>query len=200
MPPTDPKMLRPREILRSRTQQLHQNTESQLHWDQVFSSRSAYQRFLLAMLRITIPADEAINRQLSNQEPSWLADRRTSAWLVDDFRKIEDGAVSLDDTENVADFDFVDSLAQAAGVAYVLEGSAMGGAILARSLEERLHITADSGGKYLHGYGKQTGAHWGAVTSWLDAVLTEPAMIDNAVDAAAQTFSIFGQQLHEFRS
>ncbi|UUO05048.1 biliverdin-producing heme oxygenase [Blastopirellula sp. J2-11] len=199
MPPNDSKVVRARDRLRSSTQQLHQQTESQLHWDQVFSSRASYQRFLLAMLRIVIPADAAIDRQLVHLKPEWVSKRRTAAWLEEDLQNLGDSPPSRLSSTQAADFDFVDTLAKAAGVAYVLEGSAMGGAILAKSLDERLHISADNGGKYLYGYGKQTGSHWGAVTSWLDAVLTEEKQIEEAADAAARTFAIFGDQLSEFR-
>ncbi|MFI4876516.1 MAG: biliverdin-producing heme oxygenase [Blastopirellula sp. JB062] len=199
MPPTHSAPRRPREILRSRTQSLHQATEMQIGWGQIFASRANYLRFLGAMLRINLPAEIAIDRQIGATSPTWFDSRRTSAWLYDDLRQLSEAGFAQPPASDLADFDFVDSPATAAGVVYVLEGSALGGAILAKTLQQKLQITAENGGKYLHGYGKGAGAHWGEVTAWLDATLTDEASIDLAVDAAAKTFSIFGSQLNEFR-
>lgn len=190
MSPTNPTPVKPREILRAKTASLHQQTEQHLDWGSIFSSREGYGRFLQTMFRITAGADQAVERQWSENPPAWFADRRTSAWVAADLEQLQLAAP----TEQ-ADFQFADSPPKVAGVLYVLEGSALGGAILAKRLEQQLHISAENGGKYLNGYGKRTGEHWRQVIDWLDQVLAEPASLDAAIDAARQTFDLYAQQL-----
>ena len=75
--------------------------------------------------------------------------------------------------------------ARAWGVAYVIEGSRLGGQVLYRRLAEPL---APHPLRYLQGAGGQTGARWRAFLESLRAALDTPARIQAACDGAAWAF------------
>ncbi|KQP17639.1 biliverdin-producing heme oxygenase [Pseudorhodoferax sp. Leaf267] len=78
-----------------------------------------------------------------------------------------------------------DDPAFALGVAYVVEGSQLGGQVLLRRLRQS---GVDHGLRYLQGRGEATGAHWGAFLKALRARLTQPAEIAAACRGACWAF------------
>ena len=87
--------------------------------------------------------------------------------------------------------------AYALGVAYVIEGSQLGGAMLAK----RFHLAAPLGGiasgpapdratayTYLSGYGADTGVLWRRFLVFLDATVQTPAEIEAACRGAVDAF------------
>ncbi|MBB1603696.1 biliverdin-producing heme oxygenase [Variovorax sp. UMC13] len=76
------------------------------------------------------------------------------------------------------------------GLAYVLEGSRLGGRVLYRQLAERL---APHPLNYLQGAGEQTGARWKAFIAELDAQSFTPEAVRSACDGAVQAFELLLQ-------
>lgn len=90
--------------------------------------------------------------------------------------------------------------AAAWGSIYVMEGSALGGQFISRSLQAAgLH--EDGGASYFQGWGAATGAMWREVRTLLDAELDTPVAVAQACDAARQTFdtlsNLLESELHE---
>jgi len=54
----------------------------------------------------------------------------------------------------------LDQLAQAMGSLYVIEGSALGGRVIAPRLAQTLDLVPGRGASYFHGFGDETGAMW----------------------------------------
>ncbi len=78
---------------------------------------------------------------------------------------------------------------QAWGSLYVLEGSALGGQLIAAGLQRRLGIEAHNGGAYFNGCGKATAARWREYRQLAEAALQgRPRDEAAAVDAAVRTF------------
>ena len=73
------------------------------------------------------------------------------------------------------------------GVAYVIEGSQLGGQVLYRRLAEPLapHPLA-----YLQGAGRDTGAHWKAFLAALREQVASPAQVQAACDGAVAAFAL----------
>jgi heme oxygenase len=73
------------------------------------------------------------------------------------------------------------------GVAYVIEGSQLGGQVLYRRLAEPLapHPLA-----YLHGAGRDTGARWKGFLAELQQQLATPERVRAACDGAVQAFGL----------
>lgn len=76
------------------------------------------------------------------------------------------------------------------GVAYVIEGSQLGGQVLYRRLAEPLapHPLA-----YLQGHGRDTGPRWKAFLATLQQQVATPARIHSACDGAVQAFDLLLQ-------
>lgn len=54
----------------------------------------------------------------------------------------------------------IDGAGGALGSLYVMEGSTLGGQLVARHLDRLLGLAPDSGARYFAGYGAETGARW----------------------------------------
>ncbi|WP_406854421.1 biliverdin-producing heme oxygenase [Alsobacter sp. KACC 23698] len=80
----------------------------------------------------------------------------------------------------------LDDVEEAMGSLYVLEGSTMGGQVIAKSLERRLGL-AGPGATYFASYGRDVAARWRAFQDIL-ASLSSPAADDRIVCAALATF------------
>ena len=79
------------------------------------------------------------------------------------------------------------------GALYVLEGSTLGGRILARQVETVLNLTPGQGNAYFQGHGAATGALWKEVTAEIAAVPDDMSL--RVVDAARRTFAAFREAL-----
>lgn len=79
------------------------------------------------------------------------------------------------------------------GALYVLEGSTLGGRLLARHVEATLGLTPGQGNAYFHGHGAETGSLWGAVTAEIGAVPDKLA--EGLVHSARRTFAAFREAL-----
>jgi heme oxygenase len=89
----------------------------------------------------------------------------------------------------------LDSRAAALGCLYVLEGSTLGGQILARHFADALGLTPERGLSYHSGYGAETGQRWKEVQQLLRDGLRDPAQQGVAVKAARETFDAFHRWL-----
>jgi heme oxygenase (biliverdin-IX-beta and delta-forming) len=92
--------------------------------------------------------------------------------------------------------------AAALGSMYVMEGSALGGQLIARALAERLGIRADTGASYFHGWGAHTGRQWKAFRELAEQRLGGPAQAADRVAAgvaACATFAALGAAFTNMR-
>ena len=88
--------------------------------------------------------------------------------------------------------------AAAFGSLYVMEGSALGGQVIAPRLERHLNLKAESGAGYLAGWGPRTGAMWREFRERLEYEVggSERARAE-ACNAAKQTFDALGATFRE---
>ena len=86
----------------------------------------------------------------------------------------------------------VNGVAAACGVVYVMEGSTLGGQVIARHVGPALGVTAERGLRYFSGYGKDTGERWreasAAITRCADAQGSGAG--DVMIAAARETFML----------
>lgn len=180
-------LISPSASLRQSTEQLHRSVEAQIPWASYLSTVERYADLLSRLACLVTAADGAVEQQAAPDQP-WLTRRRTAAALEADLRALAARGVTPSTLYEPVDFAWVASPAAAAGVLYVLEGSALGAAHLSRIAARDLTITPADGGSYLAGYGQQAARHWREVRDWLDRTLAAPADLDTAVDAARRTF------------
>ncbi len=84
------------------------------------------------------------------------------------------------------------NLSSILGALYVVEGSALGGQLIYRQIQQTLHLDCDSGAAFFYGSGPQTGAVWKRFTAVLDQ---HAVQADLAVTAAIAMFHAFQQGL-----
>ena len=83
----------------------------------------------------------------------------------------------------------IQSIAEFAGRLYVVEGAALGGQVLARSLGGRWQLQRNSGLAFFTGSGVlETGRRWARVLTWLESVAQSGAKVRDMVAAASATF------------
>ena len=82
------------------------------------------------------------------------------------------------------------------GGMYVIEGSTLGGAIIAREVERRLGLTAETGCAYFRSYGRDTARMWKSFGAALLAA-SSPDTDDLIVATAGRTFDVMHDWLNE---
>ena len=100
------------------------------------------------------------------------------------------GLSDLERLPRCDDVPVIDSLAAALGCMYVLEGSSLGGRIITRHVRAKLGITEETGGRFFHGYGEQTGEMWRAFRASVSACPVTLAARETMVEAAIATFRL----------
>ncbi|MCO6044173.1 biliverdin-producing heme oxygenase [Aeoliella sp. ICT_H6.2] len=178
----------PSHTLRQATASAHHSVEQASSWTDIFASLDSYTAFLGRLRSLIAAAESAVEPHLAGAGP-WVQVRRRSSWIEEDLRCLSGLEPSADKRHGDGyDFDWVTSPAQAAGVCYVLEGSALGGVHLARQAQQLLGLEAE-GTRYLAGNGSQTAAVWKQVTDWLNRLLIEPKDQLSSQQAANATFA-----------
>lgn len=76
----------------------------------------------------------------------------------------------------------------ALGAMYVLEGSTLGGQIIARALRSSLHLNPDAQMNFLLSYGARTGAMWSSFVKILNVVELSASERSDVLAAAGETF------------
>ncbi|MEJ1237230.1 biliverdin-producing heme oxygenase [Chryseolinea sp. T2] len=121
--------------------------------------------------------------------------RRKAEWIAADI-KSEGGT----ETERYCqDLPSIDSSTSALGALYVLEGSTLGGQIIAAMLKKQLSRDSDHGMSFFFGYGNETPLMWERFKSHLNKEFTVRQRGD-ILRAATDTFNSFFNwvQLYEF--
>ncbi|SDX90217.1 biliverdin-producing heme oxygenase [Hymenobacter psychrophilus] len=139
--------------------------------------------FLQKLYGFVVPFEAQLQAHEAEFGAEWELARRYRAQLL---RQDLPNADQLPHAPNLPP---LDTRARLLGALYVLEGSTLGGQVIARQLAAA-DITTRT---YFAGRGAQTGPLWKSFTALLEAeVAAEPALADDVVASAALTF----QRLH----
>lgn len=138
--------------------------------------------------------EPAVAAALPAPRQEWLRARSRRAFIQHDLRVLGVPPATTARVTGLA------SEAAAWGSIYVIEGSALGGQFIARTLA-RNGVAPATGGAYFDGWGEATAGMWREVRGLLAAHLDSPAAIAQACDAARATFDtlshLLERQLHE---
>lgn len=85
----------------------------------------------------------------------------------------------------------MDDLPSLFGAMYVMEGSTLGGQLIARHVEKVLHLSEGQGSSYFRGHGSQTGPMWKEFCEMLKQRIPDE-QTDAVVVSAKAMFSTFG--------
>lgn len=126
-----------------------------------------------------------VMRALPGDLQAWFARGRRAALIRQDLRKL--GVQRLPPAFAVCPR--IDSVPQAIGSLYVMEGAALGGQLIAAGLLRRLGIGPDDGAAYFQGCGSGTAARWRSYRETAEALLEgNAARQAEAAASAVQTF------------
>lgn len=185
-----------RTLLKTRTAAAHQRLDTHPAMAGLTSaglSIAQYQRLLqtLAALYLRLePLLDAAAEQLDS--PLGYADRHKLPALQRDLAVF---ALPMPQPIELHVQLTLDTLPAYAGVLYVVEGSTLGGQLIARALQRHLGLGPENGAAFYAGYGAQTGLRWQALVAFLDQLPQTTQAQTLAVDAALQTFALFEQSL-----
>lgn len=179
------------ERLRAQTRAQHERLDRGVRMGTDEVTRDGYGAFLRGSLAIVRPLERALEPHGALELP-----RGRSESLSADLAHL-----ALVDDVASPDVRFVESRADAMGVAYVMEGSALGGQVLARRVAPALGLATEgperAGLAYLRVHGDAPGPRWRAFLERLGAWDAEASEEDRerACRAALRTFAAYEDAL-----
>lgn len=182
--------------LRQATRERHAALECQLPLLDPQLSRADYRHFVTRFLGYYAPLE---TRLLAL--PWWheigfnYRERYKTPHLVQDVLALGITVDALATFPRCADLPRIDTMPQALGCLYVIEGATLGGQLVTRHLQGSLGITPRSGTAFFNGYGEQTGARWKSFGALLTALADKTGSHEPIIDTANETFETFDRWL-----
>jgi heme oxygenase (biliverdin-IX-beta and delta-forming) len=173
------------EALRRATTERHRMVEAQLQLDAEFGI-GHYRGTLQCFEAFLVRWEASIAASLPPRLQRWFSERQRLPLLRRDLAALSTPPLALlDNTFELA----LPNLAAAFGSLYVMEGSALGGKVIAHQLARQHGIGAENGGAYFWGSGEVTAAKWREFRLLLEQeVGPGAASRAHACTAAVQTF------------
>jgi heme oxygenase len=151
--------------------------------------RGHYARVLQVFEAFLLTWEPAVAAALPARWQGWLRARSRRHFLLQDL-----AALGVERLHAGAPAPELGDAAAAWGSLYVLEGSALGGQAITRSLAEA-GWHARGGGAYFRGWDAETGPMWREFRTILEAQVAAPAAAAQACDAACRTFDLLSNLL-----
>ena len=170
------------ERLRAETRAAHDAIEAAFGLDSWLASPAAYAALLGRMHAFHAAIEPAAAQHLAGT-PLAVGTGRAPR-LAADLAALG----QADSAPVLADIALPRDRAEAIGAVYVLEGSALGGLLIAKQVADRLGIGAEDGASFFAGEGRDTMRHWRAMQAGIDA-LASPAGDDRTVAFANRAFA-----------
>ena len=178
----------PLEVIRETTKKKHIELESRLGVGREDATVADYGKYCLALWHWLKPIEAKIwsGGWCAELEPEQRSGK--CEWLRADIESIYGSVPACESVETVS----LDSEAEKIGVAYVIEGSMLGGQVLRKRLEDVLPFEP----VWLEGYGKETGRNWTAFKKVLSDSLKGQETIA-AAEAADEAFMSLGRAFEQ---
>ena len=178
-----------RDRLRAHTRAQHERIEARLDLPESIRTRDDYARVLSLLYGFHAPLEAA----LLLHEPALakvgveLSDRRKAHKARADlqFLGVDPTAIWF---EFCADLPAIPTWRHAIGSLYVIEGSTLGGQVIARHLGEHLRLQSDLHLGFFSAYGSRTGMMWRNFVTALNALDLAPESAADVLQGAQETF------------
>ncbi len=186
------------EHLKQATDAEHKRTEASPLLARLFDepfSHTHYRQLLAAMLSFYRPLEAALTAYLDTHHDEYVYFPRTFL-LEQDLSfacSLSDDAVPviLD-----AEAPEVNDLASLVGVLYVIEGAALGGALIRKHLSK--HMDVECAARFFSPYGTQVKQHWETTREWINCCEAEAGLSRSAVvHASMETFILMRKALDD---
>ncbi len=118
-----------------------------------------------------------------------------TAWLRADLLALEQRGYERSHFSDERLFPFpVTDVPTLIGLLYVIEGSTLGGQVIARQVQQSLGVSVLHGGRFFYGYGEQTEQHWQDFWDFANS-MTQPDDELVMAEAAVATFDALADGL-----
>lgn len=177
--------------LKSETKTAHQHLEKlTMPYIKGAKDDASYARLLQLFHGFFQPMEAQIHRILGGTGViADLAERRQSTALQADLQTL---GAAANDLQTMEELPPVETIAQALGALYVLEGSTLGGRIITGILAKQTGRAPEDGITFFNGYGEATNDKWAAFTTTVnDYATAHPGEANAIVKAADETFKAF---------
>ena len=182
-------MFAPRALkrLKAGTDDLHAQAERHVRILDADATDDVYRRYLERMYGFHAPLEARFAGHAPLAAAGFAAEQRTKAsLLVADLARLGVRAATL---PCCAQLPVLGDLARGIGVAYVIEGSTLGGRFILTHMRPALGHLIPHATSFLAGYGALTGPMWKQFASLCERLLVEDGAIDRAVVGARDTFA-----------
>lgn len=198
-PPSQQRHADLRALLRSSTQARHDRLNQHVLLSGLLQpgySLANYRRLLLTL-----------NRLYSGLEPELTAFANGSAvvfdfaprvklpWLQADLRHFRVDPALFESALAPLCTPTIASIGEFVGTLYVIEGSTLGGQMIAKCIRQHLGLTPSGGARFYYGYGEATASMWQGFIEFAESIVEDPAQVAAAEIASGSVFELFQQQL-----
>ncbi len=177
--------------LRLETRDQHLKLERTVDLKSRFESRAGYVDLLQRMLGLHEPLEQSLLRLDWSGTGIDLGERRKAPWLEADLLALGSSKEEIARLPRCTSLPVLDTVARGIGCLYVLEGSTLGGDVIAQQIAKRLQLGPGSGGRFYASYGERLHPMWAAFGADADRACATEAAGDQARDAARHTFECF---------
>jgi heme oxygenase len=180
--------------LKTETRAAHDRIEAAMDLDRRIATRDGYRDLLIRFYGF----HKAWEEEASDKAPDrgFFERRRKTQHLVQDLEALglrSEDIIRLPHCRPLMPLPAPEAVL---GSMYVVEGSTLGGAIIAREVERRLGLDAETGCAYFRSYGRDIAAMWKSFgTVLLEA--SSPEADDLIVQSAQKTFDVMHNWLCE---
>lgn len=179
--------------LRAETRTAHERLEESIDLTALTASPERYQALVSRFYGFHAALEPGLMTALA---PEYRPVERADL-LSHDLQTLGLPDTEIDNLPRCAEIPEHASRARAFGVAYVLEGSALGGQIVGRIVKDRLGYDRDQGAAFFFGQGRHIGEDWRAFGAACDRYFAQHGGEAEAVQAANETFDAIGVWLRD---
>ncbi len=172
--------------LKENTENIHKEAEKvMIAWLRKIRTQKEYVEFLNWMYAFYGPLEDRIKLLLTSDIFPDMEKRSRADFLL---RDMEAAGIPLPAPEICRDLPELNSFGKALGALYVVEGSTLGGRVIAGMLSRQLG--SEKNLSYFNSYGNETGSMWLSFKAFLDGPL-DPNIVQDIRSSAKATFLTF---------
>ena len=179
------------ELLKNETKVNHQQLEKSLVKQmRLINTREEYVKLLQVFYGYFGALEEKINEFIlpHHLEEEHQFQRRKTKNIAEDI-DVYGGSIPEKATDK--DLPEITNHLQAFGALYVIEGSTLGGKVIAKMMQRQMEMDAKEGFSFFHGYGDETESRWASFKELLNNQATDIIEKEKVVKAADETFAKF---------
>ena len=175
------------ERLKTETRPAHDRIEKAIDLDRRIASRDAYKNLLIRFYGFHKAWENAASSQAPDR--AFFRSRCKTALLARDLEALGLHAGEIIQLPQCHPLMPLPAPEAVLGSMYVVEGSTLGGALIAKAVERKLGLGPDSGCAYFRSYGRDTAAMWNTF-GWVLLAASSLETDDLIVASAQDTFTV----------